>query len=176
MYKRLVVPLDGSDIAERALAEAENIAGLTQAPLHLVRVVDFSGQGTAVIYGNMTDSSAESILLDDEVESAREYLESVAKRIVSHGNRASCEVRRGSVAGELIAASRPGDLYVIASHGRTGLTRWFMGSVAEEVVRRSIVSVLLVKASSYTESQAARSPIVALSNAKAAPTTRALAR
>ncbi len=176
MYKRLVVPLDGSDIAERALAEAENMAGLTQAPIHLVRVVDFSGQGTAVIYGNMTDSSAESILLDDEVESAREYLESVARRIVGHGHRVYCEVRRGSVANELIDAARPGDLYVIASHGRTGLARWFMGSVAEEVVRRSSVSVLLIKASSYVGIRPGVGPSLAMSIAGRAPTDAAPCR
>jgi len=148
MYHRLVVPLDGSDVAEHALVEAENMAELTRAPIHFLRVIDFSGQDSTVIYGRMTDSSVDSTLLDDEVESAREYLESVAKRIVSHGHRATSEVRRGSVASELLAASRSGDLYVMASHGRTGIPRWFMGSVAEEVVRRSSVSVLLVKSPS----------------------------
>ncbi len=161
MYHRLVVPLDGSDIAELALAEAETMAELTGAPIHLLRVMDFSSHDSAVIYGSMTDSSIVTTLLDDEVESAREYLESVARGIVSHGLRATCEVRRGSVASELLAASRSGDLYVIASHGRTGIPRWFMGSVAEDVVRRSVVSVLLVKASPYTERQPETGPLLA---------------
>lgn len=176
MYQRLVVPLDGSDIAELALVEAETMAGLARAPIHLVRVIDVNGQDTAAVYGKMADSSTVSFLLDDAVESAREYLESVTRRLVSHGHGVTCEVRRGSVASELIAASRPGDLYVIASHGRTGIARWFMGSVAEEVVRRSTVSVLLVKASFYTGRQPGTGRSLALSTAGAPPTDVALSR
>jgi len=174
MYQRLVIPLDGSDIAESALVEAEQLAVLTRAPIHLVRVIDINGQDTAVIYGKMTDSSVVSILLDDEVESAREYLESVARRIVGHGRRVTCEVRRGSVANELIDAARPGDLYVIASHGCTGIARWFMGSVAEDVVRRSSVSVLLVKSSSFLERRSGAGTPLAMSIAGMPRTKAAL--
>lgn len=145
MYQRLVVPLDGSDIAEKALVEAENMAGLTQAPIHLVRVIEFAGQVSDLVYGNMIDSSETISLVADEVDAARQYLEFVARRLLGRGFEISYEVRRGSVALELVDASKPGDLYVMASHGRSGISRWFMGSVAEEVVRRSSVSVLLVK-------------------------------
>ena len=150
MYQRLVVPLDGSDMAERALIEAETMAALTQAPLHLVRVIDFTAADAAAAYGVLADPSTISTLLADEVESARQYLDAVARRTAERGLRASHELRRGRVATELLAASKPGDLYVMASHGRSGIARWFMGSVAEEVVRRASVPVLLVKVSAYT--------------------------
>ncbi len=150
MYHRLVVPLDGSDTAECALVEAENMALLTNAPIHLVRVIEFAGQDTYAVYGMLADPAAVSYLLTDEAASASQYLESVARCLAGQGHRVTSEVRHGSAADELIAASRPGDLYVIASHGRSGIARWFMGSVAEEVVRRSSVPVLLIRAVSNT--------------------------
>lgn len=146
MYQRLVVPLDGSEIAERALVEAERMALLTKAPIHLARVIDLSTQDMFGGYGMMADPTTISTILADETESARHYLESIVRRIEEKGHRASSELLRGPVAHQLVAMARPGDLLVMASHGRSGISRWFMGSVAEEVVRRSTVPVLLLKA------------------------------
>lgn len=174
MYQRLVVPLDGSDIAESALVEAEKMTVLTHAPIHLIRVIDFSGQETLAVYGMMADPSAVTYLLADEVESANQYLESVARRIEDHGHRVTSEVRRGTVANELIAASKPGDLYVIASHGRSGIARWFMGSVAEEVIRRSSVPVMLIRAASYTGTGAGQTLDASITGTP--PTDAALSR
>jgi len=162
MYQRLVVPLDGSDIAELALVEAEKMAVLTHAPIHLVRVIEFDGQDTYAVYGVMADPMTVSYLLSDEDASATHYLESVAQRLADHGHRVTSEVRHGTAASELIAASRPEDLYVIASHGRSGIARWFMGSVAEEVVRRSSVPVLLIRAASNTCGQPGQSLVEAV--------------
>lgn len=154
MYQRLVVPLDGSDIAERALVEAEKMALLTGAPLHLVRVIDFSTQDMSGAYGMMVDPTTISVLLADETESSRQYLESIARRVEEKGRQATSELLRGPVALQLVAIARPGDLFVMASHGRSGISRWFMGSVAEEVVRRSTVPVLLLKAAPPEETRA----------------------
>lgn len=150
MYQRLVVPLDGSDVAERALIEAESLAALTHAPIHLVRVIDGTGDHTATPFTTMIDPLALSASLADEIDSVRHYLGSVAQRIAARGYEVSHELRHGPVVDQLIAVSKPGDLLVMASHGRSGISRWFMGSIAEDVVRRVSVPVLLVKASSYT--------------------------
>ncbi len=56
------------------------------------------------------------------------------------------EVRHGLPAQAIVAATKPGDLIVMTSHGRTGLLRWLLGSVAEAVVRQSVVPILLVRA------------------------------
>ena len=56
------------------------------------------------------------------------------------------EVRQGAVVDELLRVAEPGDLYVLATHGRSGVTRWLLGSVAEALARRSLVPVLLVRA------------------------------
>lgn len=152
MYQRIVVPLDGSDLAERALVEAETMAALTHAPIHLVRVIDGTADHTAAPYTAMLDPLALSASLADEIDSVGQYLGSVAQRIAARGYEVSHELRHGQVVDQLIAVSKPGDLLVMASHGRSGISRWFMGSIAENLVRRVSVPVLLVKASSYTGS------------------------
>lgn len=149
MYERLVIPLDGSEIAERALVEAEDLAILTHTPMHLIRVIDATGTDLAIDYGKLVDSGDRAALLADDVDDACQYLDIIARKMAVRGVKVSHEVRRGSAAQQLVDAAHPGDLYVMASHGRTGLSRWFIGSVAEEVVRRSTVPVLLVKATSF---------------------------
>lgn len=149
MYTRIVVPLDGSDIAEMALLEAEPLAALMHAPIHLIRVIDVANREMSSVYA-LGSPTAISALLGDEAEASEQYVESVARALDQRGVRVTTEVCRGPVAQELVAASKPGDLYVMASHGRSGIARWFMGSVAEDVLRHSSVPILLVKVSSYT--------------------------
>ena len=146
MYRRIIVPLDGSELAEQALPQAEAQARLTGAPLHLVRVIDPAGQGTL---GNVllhTDAVAMQLLLEEERLAARDYLERIEQEVRDRQHTVTVEYRRGSVADELIAAARPEDLLIMATHGRGGLARWFLGSVAEAVLRRASVPVLLVRA------------------------------
>jgi nucleotide-binding universal stress UspA family protein len=145
MYQRIVVPLDGSDIAETALTDAHELATVLDAPIHVVRVVDFVEWEMYVVDGRVADSSDPSTLLADEADDVRQYLAAVATDLAQHGCWVTYELRSGYVVDELIAAAHPGDLYVMASHGRSGLKRWFLGSVAEDVVRRSRVPVLLVR-------------------------------
>jgi nucleotide-binding universal stress UspA family protein len=152
MYKRIVVPLDGSEIAEAALVEAEKMAQLTGAPIHMVRVIDFNSKDFAASYGMLVEPSAISVLLEDEAAAVRQYLEVVYARIAEQGFTVTSEVRRGIVYEQIIATTRPGDLIVMASHGRNGISRWFLGSVAEEVVRRSNVPVLLLRKAPQSES------------------------
>jgi nucleotide-binding universal stress UspA family protein len=73
-------------------------------------------------------------------------LEIVATRLRASGLVVRTESRRGHAAREIVAATAPGDLIVMASHGRSGVTRWLMGSVAEDVLRHATVPILLVKA------------------------------
>lgn len=150
MYRRIVVPLDGSELAERALGDAEELARLTNAPLHLVRVVDVAqipwyGQfGMAMEYGMVEQG------LTAESAAATAYLQAMGERIAEHGLVADAEVRRGSTTVELLATIQPGDLIVMASHGRGGIARWILGSVAEHLLRHATVPIVLVKAITQT--------------------------
>jgi nucleotide-binding universal stress UspA family protein len=148
MYTRIVVPLDGSDIAEQALATAEAFARTTGAAIHLVRVVEFPSSSYTYVYGAMLESEALTIQLEDQVALAGEYLTEVARPLTEQGITVTTEVRHGIACQELVGTMMPGDLFVIASHGRSGVARWFLGSVAEEITRHATVPVLLVRAGS----------------------------
>lgn len=145
MYKRIVVPLDGSDLAKQALPDAVEMARLSAAPIHLVRVIDLTQLDRYGLYGFGGGALAFQDLVDDELESATTELEKSANELRGQGMTVTTEVRRGGIVFELQQAARPGDLYVIASHGRGGVSRWFLGSIAEELVRRSVVPVLIVR-------------------------------
>lgn len=146
-YERIVVPLDGSDLAEQALPHALTLARALAIPLHLVRVVDtstisFIGPGMAV------EQASFAALLEaiaSEEQDAADYLAAVSQRLASSGVAISTKVRGGPVVDEVLATLRPGDLLIMTTHGRTGLARWFLGSVAEAVMRRATTPVLLIR-------------------------------
>lgn len=146
MYERIIVPLDGSELAERALPTAEKLAHLTGASLHIVRVVDLTKLEPYGAYGLAPEYGVMASVMSDEDTAARQYLEQTERALTERGMTVSSEVRTGSAAREVIELSHPGDLIVMASHGRGGVARWFLGSVAEELARRAPAPVLLVRA------------------------------
>jgi len=155
VYRRIVVPLDGSALAEQALPQAEGLARLTGAPLHLVWVIDPAGAGTLGTVVLHTDALALQLLLEEERTAARDYLERIEQDMGDRQHAVSVEHRQGPAADELLAITQPGDLLVMATHGRGGLERWFLGSVAEAVIRRASVPVLLIRATPLAPDMAA---------------------
>jgi len=125
MIGTVIVPLDGSELAEQALPYAEAIARTSQAPLHLLRVVAPDAPAAA------------------ETE-AREYLRERAKAI---GDRVQISVRMGQPADQIVdgADEMTDPVIVMTTHGRTGIGRWLYGSVADRVVRGSGTPVLLIR-------------------------------
>jgi nucleotide-binding universal stress UspA family protein len=129
VFKRILVPLDGSDNAEAVLPYAELLAGRTGAQVLLLRVV----------------------LPPEEAAATGEaftYLEGKAEQLRSRS--LSCEfVVTGGEAGDTVLAeadSRDADLIAMSTHGRSGLARWVLGSVADKVVHRTVKPLLLVRA------------------------------
>jgi nucleotide-binding universal stress UspA family protein len=145
MYSRVVVPLDGSLVAETALKHATEFASLLQVPLHLVRVVDAHTLEQTAGTGIGFDYSVVESLLQTEIDDARAYIEKTAQDLASSGRDVTHAIVTGPVARSIVDQLEAGDLLVIASHGRTGVARWFLGSVAEEVMRHAKVPVLLVR-------------------------------
>jgi nucleotide-binding universal stress UspA family protein len=145
MYSRIVVPLDGSPFAEQALSQAIGLARLTAADVHLVRVADIHRLDHMGAARLPVDESAVGPLLAEESTDASVYLDEVQDRLRRDGVDASVEVVRGPVARAIVDLTRAGDLIVMASHGRAGVARWFLGSVAEDVLRRANVPILLVR-------------------------------
>lgn len=146
MYKRIIVPLDGSILAESALAEAEKLANMCGGELMLVRVVDYSSRDRFGDFGLLYEYEAMAQALEEERQIATTYLDDVSKRLSAEGYTVSTQLMDGIAAKAIVGICQPGDVVVMATHGRTGMRRWFIGSIAEDVLRHSSVPVLLVRA------------------------------
>jgi nucleotide-binding universal stress UspA family protein len=149
MYQRILVALDGSELAEAVLPQAEGLARATGATLLLVRAVNVPATVVAATAGDTGMVSPEFLdeAIQGEEEEARTYLTTVAQRLQARGLQVSWEVVEGEPSQALIDAARRHncDLIAIATHGRTGLPRAVLGSVADRVVRESHLPVLLVR-------------------------------
>lgn len=151
MYRQIVVPLDGSTLAEEALKEAEKMAKIATTPLKLIRVVDTYRTQSLPATGMALDYSMLGELAEEEIQDAKTYLEAVVKRVREGGNEVTGDVLHGPIARQICSAAGPEDLIVMSSHGRTGIKRWFLGSVAEEVMRNAQCPVLLHKSRDIEE-------------------------
>lgn len=148
MYRRVLVPLDGSRLAEGILPLVLLITGPLDLEVVLVRVVPpITPQALEGTGPFMVDVVA------TRLEEAREYLTAVAIDLRKRGVRVMIEARAGEPVTELVAAARePGaDLIAMTTHGRSGFGRLLFGSVAEAVLRQAKVPVLMMR---LTERQA----------------------
>jgi nucleotide-binding universal stress UspA family protein len=149
MYRRILVPIDGSATSTAGLDEATRLAKNQRAKLRLVHVVDeyvayqsYDMSGSALYYaGDMIDSLRES---------GRKLIDKAAARVRTHGIKAEAAIFEnvaGRVADFIIDEARKwrADLIVMGTHGRRGVNRLVLGSDAEIVVRTAPVPVLLVK-------------------------------
>lgn len=141
---RLVVPLDGSALAEEALPAAVELASVLGVAIHLVRVVTPSLMWEALAGGGTLVDGRST--LDDAIADATSYLDEQCRRLRGRDLAVTRDVRSGAPVSELMASFAPGDLVVLSSHGRSGSQRWLIGSVAETLVREAAVPVLLVPA------------------------------
>lgn len=146
MFDRIMVPLDGSELAERALPYARELAAATNATLHLVRVVDLPPAVKAHRLGAPVNVYAEVIAA--QREEANAYLEDVRAREESAGRPVTVQRLDGDTATVLLDYVREAgiDTVVMTSHGGSGLTRWALGTVADRVMRGGTVPLLLVPA------------------------------
>lgn len=142
-YHRIVVPLDGSALAERALNQAGPLALAAQASLLLVTVVSPGDDPIASVEGLPQSAEARR----QGVEQLEHYLQTVAERLRSMGVTVETRIAYGQPAEGILhcSAEADGDLIVIASHGRSGLQRFWLGSVALKVVQSAQRPVLLVR-------------------------------
>ena len=146
MYNRIVVSLDGSPVAEAALAPAIEFARLTGATIHLLRVVDDTWLTRYGVIGLPVGAESAGDILAEEQDDALRYLAVMRDQLAETGIPITTELRRGRAADEIRAAVAKGDLLAIATHGRSGFSRIALGSVAEEVARRMQTPVLLCHA------------------------------
>lgn len=145
MHQRIVLPLDGSETSELAIEEAVAQADAFNLPLHLVRVVDTNvfdqvgGSAAAFNYSMLGE------MFEEESRDAQRYLGEVTERFEAQGITVTQDVRVGPIARSILDVVAEGDLIIMGSHGRSGIQRWVLGSVAEEVLRHASVPILMVK-------------------------------
>lgn len=141
---RIVVPLDGSSLAELALPVAADLASDLGVPIHIVQVIDSDPVRDAVRGGVLAAQGLEETQSRIERE-AGDYLSARAMALLNQDERANWELRFGNPPAEIAASLKPGDLLVMTTHARGGLSRWLLGSVANRLVREAPVPILLVR-------------------------------
>jgi nucleotide-binding universal stress UspA family protein len=144
MFKRILVPLDESERAERALPVAAKLARASGAVLLLVEVVQSTAEFESGLVAPTTWAPAN---FPPDRRQAAQYLARVAARDDLAGIKITSGVYAGPVASMLllVAQSQNADLIVMTTRGRTGLARWALGSVADKVVHHTTVPALLVR-------------------------------
>ncbi|MGH7334897.1 MAG: universal stress protein [Candidatus Rokuibacteriota bacterium] len=142
MYKRVLVPLDGSVLAEGILPFILDIAGPLDIEVVLLRVVH-------PIPPQVVEGTRHVVLEDVEgrLAEARTYLEPFTQQLAGKGVRVRAEVRHGDPVAEIIECAKTvkADLIAMTTHGRGGLGRVLFGSVAEAVLRRAEIPVFLMR-------------------------------
>lgn len=139
MFKKILVPLDGSKLAEKIIPQVEKIARCCQPEVHLFQVV--------VSYE--IDPQKEKEERDRLLRGAWEYLQKIATRLRKKRVKARAVVAYGKDAVQICDYARKHkfQLIAMATHGRSGLTRWALGSVADKVLTCSQVPVMLIRVS-----------------------------
>jgi nucleotide-binding universal stress UspA family protein len=144
----LLVPLDGSDTAEHALVPAAGLAAACEAEMVLMRVVPtvgtVSGDESATTRLLPTTTAA---MLEVEASEAATYLERVAGGMRSQGRGVTTAVGRGDPVRALAEAARQREvnLIVMATHGRSGVSAVWAGSVASRLAGTSVTPILLIR-------------------------------
>jgi nucleotide-binding universal stress UspA family protein len=176
MYKKIVVPLDGSKLAECVLPHIEGITkGSGTEEVVLITVTE--RVASLMPKNEVSKPSADSVIFQPAVafydrpysgrhfeldpalkipvvtgkmlQQGQRYLARVAEHLIKKGIQTGITVLMGEAAEQIVdfAGKEKADLIVMASHGRSGFSRWTMGSVAEKVFHGSSIPILLIKAS-----------------------------
>ena len=146
MYSRMLIPLDGSQTAEKVLPYARGLARSLKIPVELMAV-------TVIV--TLTPGKAQYLdtLVDAAILRNQEYLQKILQTFTGVSVDYTVE---GGVPDEAIimkAARDQGTLIAMATHGRSGVKRWLLGSVAEKVLRGSSNPVLLIRADEEAKSE-----------------------
>ena len=144
MFRKILVPLDGSELAERALEPASALARLVNGELLLMAVavpeIIVAEYGTVNVYhlGQALDRSHHELL---------GYLQSVQQSIADSRCTVRVAVKDGDPASAIvdIVVEESTDLIVMSTHGRSGFTRWMMGSITTKVLHKAPCPVLAVR-------------------------------
>lgn len=145
LFRRILVPLDGSGLAERALEPAIRIAQADGAELILLRIA--AHKGARISEGGVYSYLRWNEIVERNQQKAIDYLARVEETKVPHAVPARFMVLDGDEADTIVetAAAEGVDLIVMCTHGRSGPRRWILGSVTENVLRAAPCPVLVIR-------------------------------
>ena len=171
MYTQMLIPLDGSKLAENVLPYARALAGALKLRIELLSVVDTMDFARTTHAGHVRDFDP---IIEAAVQAGGQYLEGVARSFTGI-TVDNCVVEQGQADKIIIekAARDKETLIAMATRGRSGIHRWLMGSVAEKVLRGASNPLLLVRGDAEGKSDGAatlKSIIVPLDGSKRAET------
>lgn len=150
MYTKLLIPLDGSKTAEQVLPYARFFTNRFHKPVELLAALDIAELSSHISIGQ---SRFLSTLVEDSMQSSETYLKRIAhtfdgadvKRTVDKGRAAEVIIDKG--------AADTGMLIAMATHGRSGVNRWLLGSIAEKVLRATANPLMLIRAKANAKSE-----------------------
>jgi len=149
MYKKIMVPLDGSKLAECVFPHLETIVkGCEATEVIIVQAVEPLSVPYGIEVWQFTSVKQVEAFETHQKTGAEKYLKKVIARLKKTGVNAKADIIYGK-AGEALsdyATKNKVDLVIIATHGRSGISRWVWGSVADRLVRSVSVPVLMVRA------------------------------
>ncbi|HAS28270.1 MAG TPA: universal stress protein [Dehalococcoidia bacterium] len=142
MYKKILVPLDGSKTAEGVLPHAKALAYSEKAELILINVV-----ANPAFEFAFSDPSIAARTIAEEEELGSKYMAEIEERLKSEGYKVTSLIKGGSAANTILktAEEMGADIIAMSTHGRTGPAHWVIGSVAEKVVHHSKIPVMLIR-------------------------------
>jgi len=152
LIQRILVPLDGSKVAERILPHAEAMATSLNGELLLFQAVEpmratFNPEASVISKSTIAKENKR------RKESSEQYLDSVAKGVQKRGHPVSKDVTTGAPAEQILdlAEAKPVDLIAMSTHGRSGVGRWVLGSVTDKVLHAGDMPVLVLRAAGRTK-------------------------
>ena len=143
MYSKILVPLDGSKTSEKVLPYARYLAGKFKVPVELLAVLDIADMATHI---SAEKARHLDTMIEDGMRASTTYIREVATTFPD--GKVTCTVEKDRAEEAIInkAEADGGTLITMATHGRSGLNRFLLGSVAEKVLRGSANHLLLVRA------------------------------
>ena len=147
MWKSILVPHDFSPCADRALHLAVELAKVHHAEITLLHVSDLPDDLTGDTVVEPPGEGSSLVVADYATRGALRRLDMIAEPLRREGRLVQTKAVTGTCADEILSAAQElgTDVLVVGTHGRTGLSHFWLGSVAEELVRRATIPVLTVR-------------------------------
>lgn len=141
MYKKILVPLDGSKLAEAVLPHAQALAKSEGAEIILLRVPVLPDTSFLA-----RDPALASLIIKDMEDETKEYMQEEVSKLQKEGSKVKGITREGPIPDTILEVAKEthADVIAMSTHGYSGVQRWLMGGVADKVVHSSPIPVMLI--------------------------------